>query len=126
MVIGQAVGIKHIKQISITSVIRHEYAMQADSGDGQQPSQAIPRFEHHNTIGKLNGFYKSIRPCLRNGHWYQKLVLSRPGVTPYTTIRFGKLRPTSHWCFLSPDESMVPVLAITDMVARSRRRDSIL
>ena len=43
-----------------------------------------------------------------------------------TRITFGKLRPTSHWCFLCPDKSMAPVLAITDMVARARRDDSLL
>jgi len=38
---------------------------------------------------------------------------------------FGKLRPTSHWCFLRPHKSMAPVLAITDLVARARRDDSL-
>ena len=38
---------------------------------------------------------------------------------------FGKLRLTSHWCFLL-HTSMAPVLAITDMVARARRDDSLL
>jgi hypothetical protein len=42
-----------------------------------------------------------------------------------TRIRFGKLRPTSYWCFSCPDKSMAPVLAITDMVARARGDDSL-
>src|ERR1019366_9448085 len=72
------------------------------------------------------GFYKSIRSCLRNDHWYQKLVWSYREWHLVTRITFGKLRPTSHWCFLCPDKSMAPVLAITDMVARARRDDSLL
>src|ERR1017187_10598234 len=74
----------------------------------------------------LPGFYKSIRSCLRNDHWYQKLVWSCREWHLVTRITFGKLRPTSHWCFLCPDKSMAPVLAITDMVARARRDDSLL
>src|SRR5664280_301858 len=70
--------------------------------------------------------YKSIRSCLRNDHWYQKLVWSCREWHLVTRITFGKLRPTSHWCFLCPDKSMAPVLAITDMVARARRDDSLL
>ena len=77
--------------------------------------------------GSLNaGFYKSIRSCLRNDHWYQKLVWSYREWHLVTRITFGKLRPTSHWCFWCPDKSMAPVLAITDMVARARRDDSLL
>ncbi len=34
-------------------------------------------------------------------------------------IRFGKLRPTSYWCFSCPHESMAPVLEIASMVARA-------
>jgi len=32
-------------------------------------------------------------------------------------IGFGKLRPTTNWCFWRPDKSMAPVLAIAGMVA---------
>ena len=84
---------------------------------------ATPGVYLHNPV---NEFYKSIRSCLRNDHWYQKLVWSYREWHLVTRITFGKLRPTSHWCFLCPDKSMAPVLAITDMVARARRDDSLL
>src|SRR5437762_952272 len=48
------------------------------------------------------------------GAWY--------GCTLSQGSGFGKLRPTSHWCFLRPHKSMAPVLAITDMVESPSRR----
>ena len=75
---------------------------------------------------RFHRFYKSIRSCLRNDHWYQKLVWSYPGVAPCHKDQVRQAKADFPLVLLCPDKSMAPVLAITDMVARARRDDSLL
>jgi len=46
------------------------------------------------------GFVRAANRAFGRGHERQKLVASTRCLRVYPRIRFGKLRPKEHWCFV--------------------------